>query len=365
MGKRLRIAILHDYLNQYGGAERCLEAFHDIFPEAPVYTLVYDSSVLPQYSGWDIRTSFVDKIPFARYGYRYFIPLFPMAVKSFNLYEYDLVISMSHAWVKGAFVPNGVHINYCLTPTRYIWDLYDEYKRDKYIPLLGRLSLPAVAFLLRKWDLAANKGIDRFVAISETVKERIAKYYNSDSEIIYPPVKTDFFVWKKYEREDFFITVSRLKAYKRIDLIVKAFAENKLPLKVVGKGPELPRLKKLASENIEFLTNVDDGGLVELYNRAKGFVFAGFEDFGIVNAEALSCGLPVIAYNRGGAAEIVDDGVSGILYDEQSPEGINRAIERFFPMKFDSAEIRNAGLKFSEGSFKEKWIELVRNYGCI
>ncbi len=358
----LKIAIVHDYLNQYGGAERVLEILHEMFPDAPIYTLLYDKEALPQYSSWDIRPSILNKFPGMKQNYKYFLPLLPLAAKSFDLSDYDLVISMSHAWVKSVKVRNGIHLNYCLTPVRYAWDLYDDYLNNEYIPLIARKILPFLAACLRAWDKWNNRNIDQIVAISNTIKDRIKKFYDMEAGVIYPPVNTTFFCPdKNVKREDYYIIVSRLKAYKRIDLIIEAFNQIGVPLKVVGQGPEYGKFKNMASSNIEFCTGLSDEEVRDLYRSARAFVFAGVEDFGIVNVEALACGLPVIAYNKGGATEVVKDGISGILYDDQTVDSLVGAIKRFESTDFDSDVIRKEALAFDSSVFKEKVVDCIEN----
>lgn len=356
----MKIAIVHDYLNQYGGAERCLEQLHALFPSAPIYTLMYDKKVLPQYAAWDIRVSSLQRLPGMKRHYRYYIPFFPWLVKSLKVKDYDIVLSVSHAWVKAVKTYNAHHICYCLTPIRYAWDLYEDYKEHEYIPRAARLLLPFFAAWLRMWDKRQAERIDTFVAISTAVKERIKKYYGKESTIIYPPVDTDFF-HPLYDnpREDFFVVVSRLKAYKRIDLIVDVCTQLKYPLKVVGSGPQLEKLKKRAGDNVEFLTGLTDEEVRGYYQRARAFIFAGHEDFGIVMGEAQACGTPVIAYGRGGALDLVSDGKTGLFFYEQTHSALRQAIETFNRMYFNDKEIREHALSFDRKHFKEKIQKLV------
>ena len=350
----MKIAIVHDYLNQLGGAERCLEVLHEMFPAAPIFTLVYDKNILPQYRKWDIRPSFLQHCPGAKQKYRYYLPFFPLVVKTFDLKGYDVILSVSHAWVKGIRKNGGVQICYCLTPVRYTWDLFEEYMTHEYIPVLVRKGLPFLAWCLRKWDKHEAQKVDHFLSISTTIKNRIKKYYVRESHIVYPPVTTDFYcVDKNIKREDFYLVVSRLKAYKRIDLIIDAFNALGYPLKVVGTGPEVKKLMQQANENIHFFTDLQDDDVRSFYRRAKGFVYAGLEDFGIVMAEAQSCGLPVIAFGEGGAKDIVKDGTSGVLFKEQTIPSLIQAIKRFESMSFDLNAVRNESLRFDAAVFKK------------
>ena len=356
----LNVAIVHDYLNQYGGAERCLEVFHELFPRAPIFTLVYNEDTLPQYNQWDIRPSLLQHFPMIHQHYKYYFPWFPFVVKTFPLKKFDLVISISQAWVKGIRTGHVPHVSFCLTPVRYAWDLYEEYMLYEYIPPLGKKVLPLLAWMLRRWDRRQAQRIDHFIAISKTVQDRIRKYYNCSSTVIYPPVNTSFYhIDSSVKREDFYMTVSRLKAYKRIDLIVEAFNELGYPLTVIGKGSELDSLMKRAKGNVRFYTDLSDESVRSFYQRAKGFVFAGREDFGIVNAEANACGLPVIAYGEGGAAEVVHDGINGVIFTEQTKQSLIDAIRRFEAMSFAPEEVRARSLRFDRNTFKESFISFI------
>lgn len=349
----MRVAIIHDYLNQYGGAERVLEVLHELFPEAPIFTIVYDKKVLPQYASWDIRPSFVQKIPFALQGYRNFVFLFPKAVRSFDLKRFDLVISNTHAWGKGISLNGSTsHICYCLTPMRYIWDLYQEYLQYEYINPLARIILPIWARRIRHWDIKTSENVKHYIAISQTVARRIKDYYQNESAVIYPPCDTDFFKPNATIEKGYYLTVSRLKAYKRTDILIDAFNKLNLPLKIVGDGPELKRLKQKANKNIEFTGWLEDEYLLKVYQNCKAFVFAGYEDFGLTMVEAQACGKPVIAYNKGGAQEIIIEGKTGIFFHEQTPEALIQAINRFQNIRFDNNYIRETSLRFSKEKFK-------------
>ncbi|MDP2924039.1 MAG: glycosyltransferase [Candidatus Omnitrophota bacterium] len=349
----MRVAIVHDYLNQYGGAERVLEALHELFPEAPIFTIVYDKKVLPQYKNWDIRPSFVQKIPFAKQGYKNFIFFFPAAVKSFDLKGFDLVISNTHAWGKGVNL-NGktMHICYCLTPMRYIWDLYQDYLDHEYLSPFVRWLLPFWARRIRQWDIKTSKSVKYYIAISQTVARRIREYYRRESTVIYPPCDTDYFKPGAVGDRGYFLTVSRLKAYKRIDILVEAFNKLNLPLRIVGDGPQLRKLRQKAKRNIEFTGHLKDESLLDAYRGCKAFVFAGHEDFGLTMAEAQACGKPVVAFCAGGAEEIVIEGKTGLFFRQQTPPSLIQEINRFQNSAFDSNYIRQSSLKFSKERFK-------------
>ncbi|MBU1863689.1 MAG: glycosyltransferase [Candidatus Omnitrophica bacterium] len=359
----LKIALVHDYLNQFGGAERCLEALHELFPQAPIFTLVYDKRALPAYESWDIRPSLLQYAPGAKQHYQYYLWSFPLVVKTFDVQDFDIIISISHAWVKGIRTNTRPHISYCLTPIRYAWDLYEEYATHEYIPAVVRKCLPLIAKCLRTWDKKQAQGVDQFIAVSETVAKRIANYYGRTAEVIYPPVDTGFYcINKEVQREDFYITVSRLKAYKRIDLVIETFNRLGYPLKVIGSGPELKRLQKRAKGNVSFLTHLNHNEVLNYYQKAKGFVFAGVEDFGLVMAEAQATGLPVIAYGKGGATEIVEDGISGVLVPHQTAEDFVEAIQRFEAMTFVVEKVRAASYRFDRTQFKNKISNFVMKY---
>jgi glycosyltransferase involved in cell wall biosynthesis len=358
----LKIAIVHDYLNQYGGAERCLEVFHSLFPKAPIYTLVYKKEALPQYADWDIRPCFLQSLPLIQKHYKYFFPLFPFAVRTFDFKKYDCVLTISHAWVKGIKKRKAKHICYCLTPVRYAWDLYDEYLKHEYIPKLFKVIMPFLGWCLRTWDKAQARKVDSFISISDTVKTRVKKFYGRDSTVIYPPADLSYYtIDSNVTREDFYITVSRFKAYKRIDLIVEAFKKMNKPLVVIGSGTEYESLKRRAGALTRFETTLSDTQVRDYYRRARGFVFAGVEDFGLVNVEAEACGLPVIAYNEGGASEVVVDGKSGVLFNEQTVEGVIKGIQRFESLSFDPCLVRECALKFDRKEFEKQIIAFIEH----
>jgi len=356
----MRVAIIHDYLNQFGGAERVLEVLHELFPAAPIFALVYDKRALPQYAGWDIRTSFLQKVPFVKQGYRNFVFLFPRAIASFKLRGYDLVISNTHAWGKGINLDGDtLHICYCLTPMRYIWDLYQDYIRYEHIPFPARWILPFWARRMRRWDRQSALKVAHFIAISRTVAKRIENYYQRDSVIIYPPCDTDFFKPDGSLDSGYYLAVSRLKSYKRMDILVGAFNKLGLPLKVAGEGPELKRLRQDANGNIEFTGRIADEKLLKAYQGCKALVFCGNEDFGLTMVEAQACGKPVIAYYRGGAKEIVIEGKTGMFFYEQTPQSLAQAIERFSGLRFDRSYIRESSLRFSKEKFKALFSDFI------
>ncbi|MGD0977133.1 MAG: glycosyltransferase [Minisyncoccia bacterium] len=356
----MKIALVQDYLVEYGGAERVLQALCEIFPEAPIYTLLYDEKASGRvFRDREIHTSFIQKIPFARRHHRLFAALMPLAIEQFDLSEFDFVLSNSASFGKGVITkPKTTHINYCMTPTRFLWDDSHRFIDEFKLPWLIRKMTPAVIAYLRIWDKEAALRVDEFVAISNHVKTRIAKYYQRDAKVITPPIDVS-----KYhispEVDEYFLMVGRLVAYKRFDLAIQVFNAIGKPLKIVGDGPERYRLEKMAKKNIEFLGLVSDDKLPGLYSRAQAVIFPQEEDFGLVPLEAMASGRPVIAYRAGGALETVIDGRTGIFFDEQTEISMALAISRYYETKFNPNVIRAHALDFDKSIFKEKILKLL------
>ena len=354
----MKVALVHEFFTQLGGAERVLQALYEIFPQAPVYALVYDPvKTRGVFSNWDIRTSFLQKLPGAISHYKMFLALMPKAMESFDLHDYDLVISDSSAFAKGVITRKPtVHISYCHTPTRYLWQEMDEYVAHlNYSPVVKWLAKQYLPWL-KKWDYRAAQRPDYFIANSETVRARIKKHYDRDSEVIHPPVDTKFFTPTSYQPppKSYYFTASRFVAYKKIDLVIEAFNRLGLPLKVAGDGPQAQILRQKARNNIEFLGRVSDEKLRELYSNAKAFVFPSLEDAGIMVLESLACGTHVIGLNAGGTAEFVRDGVHGVLFVRQETEDITEAINRFEQTSFDPQILKARALEFDKAVFKQK-----------
>jgi glycosyltransferase involved in cell wall biosynthesis len=333
----VRVAFVHDWLVTYAGAERVLEQMLQVFPDADLYSLV--DFVPPDERGFlggrRAHTSFVQRLPLARTRYRQYLPVLPLAIEQFDLSRYDLVISSSYAVAKGVLTgPDQIHLCMCYSPIRYAWDLQHQYLRETGLDrglrsLLARYLLHRV----RVWDLRTANGVDGFIAISRFIARRIWKTYRREATVIYPPVDVDYFV-PGPRREEFYLTASRMVPYKRIDVIVEAFAE--MPhrrLVVIGDGPEMRRLRARASSNVELLGYQPLPVLRDHLQRARAFVFAAEEDFGIAPLEAQACGTPVIGYNRGGLGETIrgldTEAPTGVLFDRQTPEAIREAMERF------------------------------------
>ena len=354
-----RIAFVIDSLPSVGGGERVLFTALEIFPHADVFTLVYNSQFFTQtpLANKTIGTSFINSLPFAHKHHRLFLPFMPAAIERFNLYNYDTVICFSYAVAHGVMNHNGArHVSYTYTPMRYAWtdiNLNGTHTRKNMI-LNGFMN----AF--RKWDRQAASRVHAFAAISQAISQRIADAYGRTAPVIYPPVDVDRFHPNK-KREDFYITVSRLVPHKRMDIIVQAFAKLNLPLLVIGEGHELARLQNMATSNIKFLGYESDEKVAELLGRARGFVCAAEEDFGIAVVEAQAAGCPVIAYGSGGALETVVDGVTGLFFSEQSVECLIEALSKFEGMAsdFNMDVITQNAKKFSKTRFKDEFQKFV------
>lgn len=358
----MKIALVHDYLVQYGGAERVLSAFTEIFPEAPIYTLLHDrEAVHGAFDHARVRTSFLQGIPFIRRMHRLFPPLMPPAVEQFDFSMYDVVLSDSSSYAKGILTrPETLHISYVHTPMRYAWDDCQKYAQDFGFPRPVKKFVPFFMNPIRVWDKASADRVDLFLANSDFVARRIKKYYRKESHVINPPVDVDrFFIAEK--TGDYFLMVGRLIAYKRFDIAIRAFNRLKLPLRIIGRGPEYDRLRRMAGPTIEFLGRVPDEELPGQYAGCRAFVFPQEEDFGIVAIEAMASGRPVIAFRGGDIEERVEDGVSGVFFDEQTPQAIVEAIGRFEAMSFDAGRIREKALPFDKAVFKRKIREYVSN----
>ncbi len=364
----MRVALIHDWLTGMRGGEKVLETLCTLFPDADIYTLLHiRGSVSHRIERHAIHASFIQKLPFVRKHYRSYLPLFPVAIESFNLEGYDLIISTSHCVAKGIIPnPEAVHISYCFTPMRYIWD-----RRSDYFGNAGRLKgavIHTVLHYLRQWDTASVGRTHQFVAISEFVRERIRAYYGRESRVIYPPVDCSRFSVSD-KKGDYFLLISAFAPYKRIDQAILAFNRLKHRLVIVGNGQEEKRLKKIAEKNIEFLGWVDDTALKNLYAGCRALIFPGVEDFGLVPVEAQASGRPVIAYGRGGVLESVipyvssDQPGTGLFFDTQSPSAIVEAVKSFEKIEehFDPDWIRKNAMRFDRERFLEAFNTLVND----
>jgi glycosyltransferase involved in cell wall biosynthesis len=356
----MKVALVHDHLVQYGGAERVLKAFQDIFPGAPIFTLLYDPKTMGNdFVKKDIRPSFLQDLPLSIRKYQWYLPLMPAATEHQDLSDFDLVISSASAMAKGVITsPNTLHICYCHTPTRYLWTDTHSYLRELKANYLLKKIIPIYLTRLRKWDRLAADRVDYFVANSKNVAKRIAKYYRRPSEVIYPPVETDkFFIAEQLNH--YYLAGGRLVPYKRFDIIVQAFNKLGIPLKIFGTGPEEVKLKKMARPHIEFLGKISDQRRAELYAHCLAFINPQEEDFGITAVEAMASGRPVIAYPAGGALETVVPGATGEFFDEQTWEGLGDAVIRFKPERYDPQKIRGQAEKFSLEAFKERIMDYI------
>lgn len=367
-GKQPTVALVHDWLNQLGGAENVLEALAALFPQAPVYTSMYDPERMPEaYRRWDIRTSFMQRLPGVTTHHQAYLPLYPLAFATTDLSGYDLVLSNKSGFchgvrtqAKSGATKGAVHVCYCLTPTRYLW-LFDQYrKREQLNGALSALLQPVLA-LLRRWDWAAAQRVDHFIAISTTVQQRIHDIYGRTSVVIHPPVDTCFFTPQPETLPgDYFLIVSRLIPYKRIDLAVEALRH--LPdqrLLIVGEGRDLAALQAQAPPNVTFLGRQPRPRVRELLQGCKAFLFPGLEDFGIAPVEAMACGRPVIAFGGGGALDTVTPGVTGLLFAEQSVTCLLDALRQFTREWFDPAACRAQAERFSTENFHGKLREYL------
>jgi glycosyltransferase involved in cell wall biosynthesis len=357
-GTTMRVAIAHDYLNQYGGAERVLEALHSLYPAAPVFTSLYDAEAMPaHYRAWDIRTSFMQRLPGWRTHFRRYFLLYPSAFESFDLSGYDLVISSSSAYAKGVIpAPGAVHVCYCHTPMRFAWRTRDYVEREAIGGLQGAV-LPFALTYVRLWDAVTSDRVDSFVANSQLVAERIRRYYRREAEVVAPPVELP--PYEPRPAAEFYLAGGRLIPYKRIELIVEAFTRLRLPLKIFGDGRDRRRLEAMAGPNVEFLGWVDEGARRELFARCRAFIFPGEEDFGITPLEAMAAGRPVIAYGAGGALETVIDGVTGRFFHEPSAAAVAAAVAAARADRYDPLAIRRHAEGYGSAVFLRRMGALI------
>ena len=355
----MKVALVHDHLMQLGGAERVLAAFAETFPEAPVYTLMYDSASAEVVVDKNkLRATKLQYLPFKKLVYRATLPMMPRAIESLDLTEYDVVLSSASSFAKGVKVrEDAVHLCYCHTPPRYLWSDAEKYISSLPYPDFVKKIISKLVPRLRTWDYAAAQRVTHFIANSREVAGRIQKHYGKNSVVLYPPLTLQ--VKPRLSPKPYFLTGGRLVQYKRFDTVVDAFTRLKLPLIVYGDGPDLSRLRARAGHNITFVERVTDDIVASLYSEARAFIHPQLEDFGITAIEAMASGCPVIAYNRGGAAESVLDGVTGVLYDEQSWEAIGDAVIRFESDKFVTTVIQERGASFSKDNFQRQLRILV------
>lgn len=358
--KNLKIAIVVEELTQLGGAERLLDYYLEMFPEAPVFTIVWDKEKTRHlYDKFDVRPSFIQNLPLGTKRYKWYLAMMPKAIESFQLDEFDLVLSITSALVKGVKTQKPtIHICYCNTPTRWLWLESRDYLKTAPIPFLARPLMPALIKFLKKWDLKASKRPNYFIANSENVKKRIQQYYHRASEAIFVPVDCQKFKMVKKEGQ-YFLVVSRLEPYKKVDLVIDAFKKLGLPLKIVGGGTRFQELKQKSPRNIEFIGRVSDDKLAKIYQNAIATIFPQDEDAGIVPLESMSAGRPVIAFAKGGALETVIDGKTGILFEKQTVSDLIKAVKKLQKIKFDGNAIRRQAEKFDKELFKKRVLEYI------
>ncbi|MEN6520004.1 MAG: glycosyltransferase [Armatimonadota bacterium] len=350
----MKLAIVHDYLNQMGGAEKVVEVFHDMFPSAPIFTSVYvPANVSDKFRNADIRTSFMQRIPFVKKFSRQYLAIYPYAFEVFDFSSYDVVLSSSSAFAKGIITgPDTCHICYCHTPMRFAWQYHSYIERERLNRLVQSI-LPYVVHRVRRWDEITVNRVDHFVSNSHEVERRIRKYYRRNSTVICPPVET-----KKFrvtgQDEGYFVIISRLLPYKKIDIAIQAANMLKFPLKIIGVGRDEERLKGMAGPTVEFTGRLSDAEVVDCLQRSRALIFPGLEDFGIVPVEAMACGKPVIAYGRGGALDTVIDGVTGKFFRDQTPEALTDAISSFGAADYDPYTIRQHAETFDVSVFRRR-----------
>jgi len=361
--KELKVAIVHDWLVTNAGAEKVLKVIVELYPNADIFSLVdflnneqRDKIIL----GKSVQTSFIQKLPLAKTHFRNYLPLFPKAIESLDLTDYDLIISSSWAVAKGVKKSkNQRHICYSHTPIRYAWDLYEEYTSQLKQP--KKFLVQKTLEYIRRWDISTLDRVDFFIANSTFVAERIKNTYKKDAKVIHPPVDVNNFILFT-QKEDFYLCASRLVPYKKTKLIVEAF--NTMPNKklvVIGKGEEYKEIKTIAKSNIEVLGYQSDDILKEYMQRAKGFIYMALEDFGIIPVEAMACGTPIIGYGVGGLKDTVIDKETGVFFKEQSIDSLIKAIDRFEKLKFDYKHISNHAYSFSIERFKEEFIKFEKS----
>jgi glycosyltransferase involved in cell wall biosynthesis len=360
-----RVAIVADYLNQRGGAEWVVAILHTMFPEAPVFTPILDrASLWPQLVDADIRVSWMQRLPGLRRHFRKYFALYPLAVEGFDLSSYDLVVSSSCAFGKGArAASHAVHVCYCHTPMRFVWD-YDSYIAREGLGLAPRTLLPPMIRLMRRWDLRTSARPGAYVANSTTVAGRIRTYYGRDATVIPPPVDVSRFSVGA-RPEPYYLVVSRLQAYKRIDLAVEAFTRLGLPLRIVGDGPDRPALERSAGPNVQFLGRVPDREVARMMAECQALVTPGLEDFGIAAVEANASGRPVLAFRGGGALDIVIERLNGLTFAEPSADALVAAVEQHRRVRWDPRAIREYAERFDVSVFRRRMLDFIADVGGV
>ena len=358
----MKVALVYDRVNKWGGAERVLLALHDLFPDAPLYTSVYNPKTAPWANVFDVRISFLQQFPYASTNHEWYAFLIPLVFESFSFDEYDLVISVTSEAAKGIVTkPGTAHLCYCLTPTRYLWSAYEKYFKNKIFRIL---TTPVVSYL-RAWDKIASQRPDAYIAISKEVQNRIKKYYGRESNVVYPPIMLSQMSNVKCQMSNvkpYFLVVSRFVPYKRIDIAIEACNELGLSLKIIGTGSEEKHLRSLAGSTIEFLGNLTDGELVGYYKDCEALIFPGIEDFGLSMAEAASLGKPIIAYKAGGALEIVQEGKTGAFFYPQTISGLQEVLMRFDRSLYMPDDCKKRAELFTLARFTSQFLPEVKKF---
>lgn len=355
----LKIAIVCDWLTVFAGAERVVYELHKLFPKAPIFTSLYDEKTCKMFANADIRESALKFLPFSRKLHRLYFPLMPKIFEKMDFSEFDIVISSSHSAAKGIITkPSTLHVCYCHSPMRYVWDQSHTYQKtyQSFLPL--KFLYAPILHSIRQWDRLAAERVDVFLANSNYVARRIKKYYRRESKVVYPPVNLDFSSLPG-KRGNYYLAVGRLIPYKKFDLIIEAFNKLKLPLKIVGEGSMRSKLKTISKKNIEFLGKVSDSELGKIYAGAKALIFPQIEDFGIVPLEAMSCGTPVIAFAKGGVLETVTENVSGLFFKEQTEKSLIEAVKKFEKMRWKHSDVEKSTKKFSPAHFRSNILHFI------
>ncbi len=368
--ENLKVALVHDWLTGQRGGEKVLEVLCEIFPEAPIFTLFhFPGSQRKFIEEKEIFTSFLQRMPFLRRKYRSYLPLFPLAIELFDLQDFDMVVSSSHCVAKGIIPrPDALHVCYIHSPVRYAWNQYFAYFSPQKLGFFSRKLIPFPIHKLRLWDESSSHRVDHFIANSRTTAQRVQKYYRRQSDVIHPPVDTNFF-HPNGQQEDYFLIVSALVPYKKIELAIRVFNQNGRALKIVGLGPEYKRLKQLSKTNVQFLGSIDEDSLLKAYQRARALIMPGEEDFGINALEAQACGIPVVSYARGGALETVISNETGVFFSNLSVDSLLGALDKLEAISFNKEAIRAHVQNFSREKFKEninaflreKWNDFVNH----
>jgi glycosyltransferase involved in cell wall biosynthesis len=358
----MKVALVYDRVNKWGGAERVLLALHKLFPDAPLYTAVYNKKKAAWAHVFTVHSSFLQSFPFAKSSHEYFAPFMPVAFESMLFGRFDLVISVTSEAAKGILTkPKTTHLCYCLTPTRYLWSGYNDYFPTQFSKIVSK---PAVSYL-QAWDTVAAQRPDGYIAISREVASRIKTYYGRESDVVYPPVTLGIQNTSLSEKKltaGYFLVVSRLVSYKKIDIAIKACNELKLPLKIVGSGSEMPYLRSIAGKTIEFVGNLTDAQLVEYYKKSLALLFPGLEDFGLTIIEAQRFGKPVIAFKKGAAIETIIEGKTGCFFSEQSAKSLQSAIQSFLQQSYNPLDCIKNAERFSQEKFEEDFMKVIKKY---